>query len=279
MEYLLSVWPQILEQTQKAKHILLMADFDGTLAPIVDKPELASLPKETRQLLLDLANQQNLTVGIISGRSLIDLKEKINLNGIVYAGNHGLEVEGQGLNYTNSVAEETKPLFRIIHQILTKTLKPIKGVLIEDKGFSLSVHYRLVENDRAKDIEKMIEQAISCAATRGIFKVTRGKKVFEIRPATDWNKGKAIQFLMKKIGKKGRRSGLLPIYLGDDLTDEDGFETIAKYGQGISVYIGEYQNKSSARFFLKSPDEVSQFLRNLLTYAERGLLCEPYSTI
>jgi trehalose 6-phosphate phosphatase len=279
MEHLLSVWPKILEQTQKSKHILFLTDYDGTLTQIVEKPELAVLSDEIRQLLQDLARQRNITIGVISGRALADLKEKVSLSGIIYAGNHGFEIEGPGWVFTNPIAEEIRPFFRIIHQVLTLTLRSIKGVLVENKGLSLSVHYRQVEEEATVDVKKLVERAVSVPAARGIFKVTQGKKVYEVRPAANWDKGKAIRLLMKKFGKGGRQSGLLPIYLGDDLTDEDGFQVIEKYGQGISVHIGEYQNNSLARYYLKSPEEVGQFLSKLLGYAQRGQLCEMFSTI
>jgi trehalose 6-phosphate phosphatase len=273
LEHLLSVWPKILDQTRNAKHILFLTDFDGTLTPIVEKPEMAVLSEKTRELLQALATQRHFTVGIISGRALVDLKDKVNLSNIIYAGNHGFEIEGPGISFINPIADEIRPFFRIVRQVLILTLKSIKGVFVEDKGITLSVHYRQVDEGDAKNVEKMVKQAINGPATRGIFKVTHGKKVYEVKPAANWDKGKAIRLLMKRFGKGGRQSGLLPIYLGDDLTDEDGFNVIEKYGHGISIYVGGLQNNSAARYYLNSPDEVVQFLDELLSYAKRGLLC------
>jgi trehalose 6-phosphate phosphatase len=279
MEHLLTAWATVLEQMQKAKHILFLSDFDGTLTPIVERPELAVMADDTRRLLQTLTQDRRFTVGIISGRALADLKDKVNIRGIIYAGNHGFEIEGPELNFINPVVDEIKPLFRIVRQILTLTLGSIKGVFVEDKGITLSVHYRLVEDERAKDVEHLVERAISHAASRSLFKVTSGKKVYEVRPAVNWDKGKAIRLLMKRYGKGGRKSGLLPIYLGDDLTDEDGFKVIEKYGYGISVKVGEPHSSSAARYFFKSPDEVHNFLFKLSELSQRGLLCAQYSTI
>jgi trehalose 6-phosphate phosphatase len=278
MDHLLSVWPKIFEQTQKARHILFLTDFDGTLAPIVEKPELAVLSEETRQLLQSLASQRHVTVGIISGRALADLKDKVRINGIVYAGNHGFEIEGPDLSFVSPIANEIRPFFRIMRQILTLTVKSIKGVFVEDKGLSLSVHFRQMEEDKTQDLERLVEHAVSSHMLRGIFKVTPGKKVYEVRPVAPWNKGKAVRLLMKKFGKGGRQSGLLPIYIGDDLTDEDGFQVIEKYGRGLSIHVGEFQNNSAARYYLRSHDEVCLFMIELLGCAQRGLLCEQYST-
>jgi trehalose 6-phosphate phosphatase len=99
-----------------------------------------------------------------------------------------------------------------------------------------------------------------------------------VRPAVSWDKGKAVRLLMKKYGKGGRNSELLPIYLGDDLTDEDAFQVIEKYGNGITVYVGEYNPDSAARYFLNSPDEVFDFLSILAGYDKRCLVCEQYLT-
>jgi len=278
VEHLLSVWPKILEQTRKAKHILFLTDFDGTLTPIVEKPELAALPEATRNLLQALTSQRHITVGIISGRALVDLKERVNIEGVIYAGNHGFEIEGPGLNFVNPIVDEIKPFFRIIRQVLVLTLGTIKGVFVEDKGITLSVHYRQVDEERAKDVERLVKRVINGPKSLGLFKVTSGKKVYEVRPSVNWDKGKAIRLLMKKYGKGGRNSGLFPVYLGDDLTDEDGFQVIEKYGHGVTVHVGEPKSNSIARYFLKSPDEVQIFLVKLLDYAQRGLLCEQYST-
>jgi trehalose-phosphatase len=255
---------------------LFLTDFDGTLVPIVEKPELAVLPEVTRKLLQALTSQRNVTVGIISGRSLVDLKEKVKVDGVIYAGNHGFEIEGPGLSFVNPIVDEIKPFFRIIRQILVLSLKTIKGVLVEDKGITLSVHYRLVDEGKTKDVEKLVERAINSPKSLGLFKVSSGKKVFEVRPAVNWDKGKAIRLIMKRYGKGGKKSGLLPIYLGDDLTDEDGFRVIEKYGNGITVYVGESKSISTATYYLISPNEVQDFLVKLLYYATRGLLCEQY---
>lgn len=275
MEHLLSAWPKVLEQIQKANHILFLSDFDGTLAPIVEKPELAEMPESTHRLLQELASQRQFTVGIISGRALADLKEKVNINGIIYAGNHGFEIEGPGLSFVNPLVDEIKPFFRIIRQILTLTLGTIKGVLVEDKGITLSIHYRQVEESKARDLETLVERAIGLSS-HGLFKVTSGKKVYEVRPAINWNKGEAIRLLIKKFGKGGSNNKLLPIYLGDDLTDEDAFQMIEKYGNGVTIHVGERSPNSKAHYFLRSPDEVHYFIIKLLDCARKGLLCEQY---
>ncbi|MFC1870264.1 trehalose-phosphatase [Chloroflexota bacterium] len=264
MEHLLSVWPMVAQQLRDARHILLLTDYDGTLTPIVEKPELANLSEDTRRLLRNLARQRHFTLGVISGRALADLKEKVGISGIIYAGNHGLEIEGLGIRFVNPVAEELRPILRIMHHVLSRALYTVRGVSVENKGLSLSIHYRLVEKYRAREVERIVKQLVSGTEAAGQTKLTSGKKVYEVRPAVTWDKGKAIKLLMKKYGKGGRESGLLSIYFGDDLTDEAGFRVIEDYGMGISVFVGEQNQHSTARYFLKSPAEVAAFLGRLL---------------
>jgi len=270
LEHLLSVWPKIAKQLRDARRILLLTDYDGTLTPIVERPELANLPESTRLMLEALAHRYDFTVGVISGRALGDLKEKVGISGIIYAGNHGLEIEGPGISFMNPVAEELKPVLQIMHYVLSRSLGAIKGVFVENKGFSLSIHYRLAGAHRADEVEGIVKKVVGGAEAVGQAKITSGKKVYEVRPDVTWDKGKVVKLLMKKYGKGGRRSGLLPIYFGDDLTDEDGFRVIQCYGSGLSVFVGEESQSGSAQYFLKSPAEVAVFLGMLLEQARRG---------
>jgi len=265
LEHLLSAWSEVAKQLRSARHILLLLDYDGTLTLIAERPELASLSAGTRQLLQALAQQRRLTLAIISGRALPDLRQKVGVSDIIYAGNHGLEIEGPGISFVNPVAEESKPLLRRMHYELSQALGAIKGVLVEDKGLTLSVHYRQVAADRSTEVRSIFERIAGDAERLGKIGITSGKKVYEVRPAVAWDKGKVVKMLMGKYG--GRKSGTLPIYLGDDLTDEDGFKVIENYEGGISVFVGEKDSQTSARYFLGSPDEVARFLGLLLEEA------------
>jgi trehalose 6-phosphate phosphatase len=272
LEYLFTSWPRILQDIRNARHVLLLSDFDGTLTPIVEHPEMAVLSPKISRLLHILNSKHHVTVGIISGRALADLKHKVNIDGLIYAGNHGLEIEGPGISFTNPVAEELRPILRVIHYVLTKTLSQVKGVLVENKGLSLSVHYRMVDKKNVQDVDNLVKKIVGTAEINGKAKLTSGKKVYEVRPGVDWDKGTAIKLLMKRYGKGGWKSGLLPVYLGDDSTDEDAFKVIEAYGRGVSVFVGDENKKSKARYYLKSHEEVGQFLEKLIgTVGEFGL--------
>jgi trehalose 6-phosphate phosphatase len=257
LEHLLSAWPTIFKQIKEARHILLLTDYDGTLTPIVERPELAGLSDDMKNLLQSLARQPRITLGIISGRAMADLKDKVGIGGIIYAGNHGLEIEGPGINFVNPVAEIFKPTLDIIRHGLNQALRTFRGVFVENKGLSLSVHYRLADKQKIEEIEDVVKQVVSPAEAMGKAKLTYGKMVYEVRPAVTWNKGKVIKHLIRKYGKEGKKIGFFPIYFGDDLTDEDGFKVIDSYGMGLSVFIGEPNQSSAARYFLKSPSEVA----------------------
>ncbi len=270
MEHLLTAWPLVMQRIKLAKHVLFLTDFDGTLTPIVARPELANLTTSMRLLLQELRQTNNMTLGVISGRALDDIRNKVGITGIIYAGNHGLEIEGPGINFINPLANEIKPIIKVVGYILKKTLGTMRGVFVEDKGLTLSVHYRLAEDNQTENVKNTLDRVVGGAQASGKVKITDGKKVYEVRPGVDWNKGKAIRLLMKKYGRGGYRSGLMAIFLGDDLTDEDGFEVIEKYGNGLSIFVGEANTDTSARYYLRSPMEVEVFLSRLLESTIQG---------
>lgn len=245
--------------------MLLLLDYDGTLTPIVQKPELADLPQGVRQVLEALARQRRLTLAIISGRALVDVKEKVGIGNIFYAGNHGLEIKGPKFSFACPLPKGFKPLLRQVRNELRQALSAIKGVLVEDKKLTLSVHYRQVADDKSEEVRGIFKRITGGAKASGKIRTTEGKKVYEIRPPVAWGKGKVVEILTEKYG--GRESGLLPVYIGDDLTDEDAFKAIKGYGRGISVFVGGRDSTTSARYFLQSPDEVAKFLSLLLEEA------------
>ncbi len=263
MQHLFSVWQEFFKRFKAAERVLLLCDYDGTLTPITERPELADLSEKTRQLLQALTRQKHFTVSLISGRALADLRQMVGIDGIIYVGNHGLEIEGPSINLVNPLAEEMRPVFRLINQALSKALAPVKGVRVEDKGLTVSVHYRMVEESKSEEVKNIFERIIAAVESPGKVRITSGKKVYEVRPAVDWDKGEAIASLIDRYGMANTKQELLPIFLGDDSTDEDGFKVIEKHG-GISVFVGEKPDHSAARYNLKSPAEVNQFLQRLV---------------
>lgn len=247
---------QNLEKSLRAGIILLL-DYDGTLVPIAKRPELAVVTREVKELLRSLT--ERFKVGIISGRSLPEVKKLIGLNGIYYVGNHGLEIDGPGAKFTRPEAENVRPTINKICRRLRKDLGGIKGVIVEDKGLTSSIHYRLVEKGELGELKNIFYDVINPHVNSGEIRVTRGKKVFEIRPNIDWGKGKAVLWIIKAIDPK---ENLTPIYIGDDKTDEDAFLALKK--RGITVLVSGKSKRSNAKFFLRNVDEVKEFLEKIL---------------
>lgn len=263
MKYLFSVWEELSQRLKAAERIMLLSDFDGTLSPIADRPEQAFLPDATRLVLQELSRKPDIDIGIISGRSLRDLKERVGIENATYAGNHGLEIEGPTFNFVEPVAQNTRPVLGRLYQTLKHALSPFRGVIVEDKGLTLTVHYRMVDGNVIDDFKALFEQIAGGVRSLGRVRVTSGKKVHELRPAVSWDKGTAIDMLIDRQAKHSGSGNSLAIFLGDDVTDEDGFKVVQQ-NQGISVFVGRENQHSAAEYFLRSPDEVQEFLRWLI---------------
>ena len=263
MQYLLSLWQSLAADIRAAPHLLLLTDYDGTLTPIVSRPADAVMPPQVRDKLHTLAQKPATSVGIISGRSMADLKSMVAVEGLYYAGNHGLEIEGPGLKFVSQPAETGRATIKDLARQLATALDKTDGVIIEDKGLSLSVHYRLVKEGAEKTVAEIFQQITSPFLNSGAIKVTSGKKVWEVRPPIDWHKGKAVETITREIKALLKPEQMLTIYLGDDTTDEDAFKVVRR-PQGFSVFIGEPNPSSSAEYFLNSTDEVEEFLSRLI---------------
>ncbi len=256
MKDLLSCWDELAVRVKRAKHILLLIDYDGSLTPIVEKPELANLSPQVKECLQELAGNPHITLGIISGRAMEDLRERVGINGIIYAGNHGLEIKGPDITYINPAAKKAEPVLHSLCQNIEENIGDIKGAIIEDKGLTLSLHYRLVDEAQMRELNRIFCEATKPLATSGRIKVGKGKKVYEVKPPVDWDKGKAIALIAQNL--KGEEQPLM-IFLGDDVTDYDGFHFVNDSG-GISIYVGEGSTESVAQYSLYSPKETYQFL-------------------
>ena len=233
----------------------IFLDYDGTLTPIVSDPDAAELPDDNRKIITELSNITPVT--IISGRDLKDLKSKIEISTAIYAGSHGFDITGpDGLEMVHESEQEVTPALDEAEKCLKEELKDIKGSKIERKKFAIAVHYRNVEN---KDVKEVIDAVKKEANRHEILKTGSGKKVLELKPDIDWNKGYALNWLTEKLGWD--RENYLRIYLGDDITDEDGFKALRE--DGIGILVGTHGEETSASFALRNTDEVSRFLEKL----------------
>lgn len=255
MKYLFSEWEKVAGRIQKSPHVFLFFDYDGTLTPIVSRPELANFPRSIKSLIKRIQKNPKFTVAIISGRSLQDIKRRVGLKGIIYAGNHGLEI-AKGSGRSLKVApSSTRPLLKKIQLLLQRQLRHIRGVKIEDKGCTLSVHYRLAEPRKRLLVKKLFAGVVRPYHLSKKINVSLGKMVCEVRPGIEWHKGKAVLHLVSG------RKGTLPLYVGDDVTDQDAFRAIK--GKGISVFIGRPKGIIKADYFLNGSGDVERFMERL----------------
>ncbi|MDD4900053.1 MAG: trehalose-phosphatase [Candidatus Omnitrophica bacterium] len=268
MEYLLAC-PDKIKELLAAKFILFLFDYDGTLAPIAPTPQEVVLPEETKIILRKLSAMPDCKIGIVSGRSLKDLKKAIGIQGIIYAGNHGFEIEGPKLKFESQVSPQFKAGLRKIARDLSSKLKGVEGVLIEDKGVTLSIHYRLVRGKDMPLFEKIISEATAFCVKNGKIKVERGKKVYEIKPPVQWDKGKAALWLLASQKFAIGEDKVISVYIGDDKTDEDAFRALK--GKGITILVGG-ADRPVADYYLKDAEEVAKFL-HLILEAKENKLC------
>jgi trehalose-phosphatase len=258
MRYLLNDLDRI-KQLLKDRRLFIFLDYDGTLAPIVEKPAYAVIPKQTKDLLRELSKSPRFRIAVISGRSLKDISRMVGLNDIIYGGNHGLELAGPGVRFNSPVSQKHRDILKKILRVLRNKLRSIKGVLIENKDLSLSIHYRRVNNKNIPLVKNIFCEATAFNLWRNEIRVRLGKKVFEVCPPVNWDKGKAVLWLLHNISFS-EKAPVFPIYIGDDMTDEDAFKTLKD--SGFTVFVGRPQ-KTYAQYYVNNTDEVLDFLKIL----------------
>jgi trehalose-phosphatase len=248
-------WREILERIGGAGPALFL-DYDGTLTPIVNDPAAAWLSEDMRTTLQGLA--ERFTVAVISGRSLADLRTRVGLDELVYAGSHGFEMLGPGLDETAAGAEDYLPALDAAERELRQQLAGIAGHIVERKPFDVSVHYRSVPEDEIERVERCVNEVVS---RQPRLRKGHGRKVFQLQPAIDWHKGRAVLRLLGRLGLDD--GGAVPVYIGDDRTDEDVFRELA--GRGIGIAVRGRTGTTAAEYTLEDPADVGRFLERLRT--------------
>ena len=229
-------------------------DYDGTLTPIADRPEQATLSDSTRSKLSRLAGSCPVT--IVTGRDIAVVRDFVRLDEIGYAGCHGLDIQGpagSGLRY--EAAETVLPILDAAEADIRRGLSGIAGALVERKRYSVSTHYRLVAPEDAR----VVEEVVAAAARRHpALRRERGKKVFELRPDVAWDKGSAVAWLLEALSLDPGAA----TYIGDDETDEHAFELLE--GDGVPIVVEQGDRPTSARYRVRDPREVGEILDLLI---------------
>jgi len=231
-------------------------DYDGTLTPIVNRPEDARLSDVMRKALERLASL--CTVAIISGRDRSDVARLVGLGELIYAGSHGFDITGpDGLRMEYEGGRECLPDLDDAERELRARIEKLPGAQVERKRFAVAVHYR---NVAGKDVSRVVEEVDEVSPKFAKLKKGSGKKVIELKPDIDWDKGRAVLWLLERLGLD--HPDILPFYVGDDLTDEDAFRALAD--RGIGILVGEHGEKTCARFRLNDVSAMRRFLEQLV---------------
>ncbi|MBI5023604.1 MAG: trehalose-phosphatase [Candidatus Omnitrophica bacterium] len=266
MKYLFDEWDK-LKKALDDKIVLLNLDYDGTLTPIAATPEEAVLSPEVKAVLEELTRLSDCELAVISGRALEDIRSMVGLKNIVYVGNHGFEIDGPRIHFESLTPPDIRKIFAKIKEDLAKNFAKLEGVIIEDKGLTLSVHYRLVPEKMTGSVTKTFQRICRPYLKKKQIKVGSGKKVLEIKPPIEWDKGKAVLWLLAQQARAGGKNRVFPIYIGDDRTDEDVFLTLKK--NGVTVFVGQ-NGRSAARYYVKNTAEVLRFLRLLRDFQKEA---------
>jgi trehalose-phosphatase len=258
MKYLFDDKDGIIEEVRSQDHRAFFLDYDGTLTPIVEDPFRASLSPHHKEVIASLLHNEKNSVCIISGRAIEQLKGFLGLEGLVLAGNHGMEIAGPNISYVNEGALRAKPLLREIAEMLNRKLDDREGVLVEDKGLTVSVHYRMVPVKRHSSLKRRFYREIGEFLASNSIVVTRGKRILEVRPNVVWDKGSAVKWILDFLSSYLLKERPYPIYMGDDETDEDAFRALK--GRGLTILVSPPKGASEASYFIKGVEEAYQFL-------------------
>jgi trehalose 6-phosphate phosphatase len=249
----------------EGKRLAVFLDYDGTLTPIARRPDQAKLSNAMRASVQDLARRA--TVAIISGRDLKDVRARVGLDHIFYAGSHGFDIAGPGgREQAFQEGQSFLPELDRAEQELTMLADRITGAHVERKRFSIAVHYREVPEDSVPDVKAAVDQTHTHFPR---LRKSSGKKIFELQPDVDWHKGKALQWLLTTLGLD--RPDVLPLYIGDDVTDEDAFRLVQ--GRGIGIVVRDEPRATQAAYALENPEEVKEFLMALTAHLEKEKAC------
>ena len=244
---------KIIQKKKPGNKILLFLDYDGTLVTIKKKPELAVLHPRRRKVLKSLS--EKFFVSVVSGRSLREIKNVVGIDTLAYIGNHGLEMCWRDKHWVHPEAEKIRPALEGILKRVRIRTRSLKGVLVEDKRLTASIHYRLLAPEAWSKLKKIIDEETQIH--KRLFIITEGKRVFELRPRLEWDKGRGIlQFIQWLALEKAP----IKVYIGDDRTDEDAFKALEK--DGLTILVGRKKD-SLALYRVPGVDKAWKFLKAL----------------
>jgi trehalose-phosphatase len=251
-----------LRERMAGRRMAVFLDYDGTLTPIVDRPQDAIISDEMREVVRALAHR--CTVCVVSGRDRPAVQQLMGVDDLIVAGGHGFDIwspEGGAIEREEGAG--SADLLRRVTHTLRDEVATVEGALVEPKKSSVAVHYRLVDERDRPRISELVERVL--VAHPEEVKVTPGKMVYEIQPKLEWDKGKAVMYLLRALELD--RDDVLPLYVGDDITDEDAFRALT--GRGIGVLVADPVDpqlagrRTAAEFIVRDSEEVKHLLDGL----------------
>uniref|UniRef100_A0A804PLM4 Trehalose 6-phosphate phosphatase n=1 Tax=Zea mays TaxID=4577 RepID=A0A804PLM4_MAIZE len=283
----LASFKQIVANAQ-GRRIAVFLDYDGTLSPIVDDPDKAFMSPVMRAAVRNVAKY--FPTAIVSGRSRKKVFEFVKLTELYYAGSHGMDIvtsaaahatEKFRAQYLQSLefylqckeanlfqpACEFLPMINEVSKCLVEVTSSIEGARVENNKFCVSVHYRNVAEKDWKVVAGLVKQVLEAFPR---LKVTNGRMVLEVRPVIDWDKGKAVEFLLRSLGLSDSED-VVPIYIGDDRTDEDAFKVLRERSCGYGILVSQVPKDTEAFYSLRDPSEVMGFLNSLVRWKKHPL--------
>lgn len=257
MEYVFDKIQDIKKRIDGSDSVVLFLDYDGTLVRFKNKPTQVIPPQEVIEILEKLVRYPKLKIFIVSGRTLSELKRMLPVKGLSFIGLHGLEMEHRDKNFLWEGAKEIEPIISHIKKEVLKKFGREKKIIVENKTYTLAFHYRMLGREKVEEVKKEFIKIVK-RHNNGNLEILPGAEVLDVRPK-GWDKGKAVSLILKKL------SGSIPLYIGDDRTDEDAFRILK---QGITILVSEKIKESYAKFYLKNPDEVLRFLEEVMDEKE-----------
>lgn len=243
--------------------LIFLSDFDGTLTPIVERPEPARLSRTVRAILAGLSLHPHARVGIVSGRSLSTLKRLVRVPDAAYAGCHGLEIAWRGRRFRHPRAAALSPDLRRAARRVRREASRFRGAIVEPKGLTVGLHYRLSDPAVVPRLQSLVRDVARRAPG---LEILRGKKVLELRPQIGWGKGEAVLLMRDWLARSLGRKTPVTLYLGDDRTDEEVFRAL--HEKIMCVAVG--RRRTCAPFRLSDPAAVHTLLAWLTDTLEQA---------
>jgi trehalose 6-phosphate phosphatase len=250
---------KMLQNFQKKKPAIFL-DYDGTLTPIVPRPEDAVISDEMKNILKKVA--EKFTVAIVTGRDKEDVENLVGLDELIYAGSHGYIITGpDGLFMEHPDSDKILPKLDEIEKVVHEKLKKkTEGTQVDRKRYAIGLHFRNARPEDEKVVYEIVDEILEKYPGH---KKGEGKKIVEIKPDIDWHKGKAVEWIMDAL-ELSDRDDVMPVFIGDDITDEDAFKALR--GKGIGILVGGHGQKTAADYALKNVFQVREFFGKLLDH-------------